>query len=136
MFSMKHLLMGVYQVCSNKSPWVKIGPGGAIYRWATSGPSWPSCFIKMLCNWLKSKWSIIIFYAVFLSFQTSINDLFYFPYITKKARSNAQQCTRRSYFLPLCFQSVTLTNPFVWKIWQIKKKQLYVAFCSGNYLER
>jgi hypothetical protein len=23
---MKHLLMGVYQVCSNKSPWVKIGP--------------------------------------------------------------------------------------------------------------
>jgi hypothetical protein len=28
MFSMKHLLMGVYQVCSNKSPWVKIGPGG------------------------------------------------------------------------------------------------------------
>jgi hypothetical protein len=33
MFSMKHLLMGVYQVCSNKSPWVKIGPagGGALY---------------------------------------------------------------------------------------------------------
>jgi hypothetical protein len=26
MFSMKHLLMGVYQVCANKSPWVKIGP--------------------------------------------------------------------------------------------------------------
>jgi hypothetical protein len=24
---MKHL-MGVYQVCSNKSPWVKIGPAG------------------------------------------------------------------------------------------------------------
>jgi hypothetical protein len=24
-FIMKHLLMGVYQVCSNKSPWVKIG---------------------------------------------------------------------------------------------------------------
>jgi hypothetical protein len=23
---MKHLIMGVYQVCSNKSPWVKIGP--------------------------------------------------------------------------------------------------------------
>jgi hypothetical protein len=23
---MKHLLMGVYQVCSNKSPLVKIGP--------------------------------------------------------------------------------------------------------------
>jgi hypothetical protein len=23
---MKHLQMGVYQVCSNKSPWVKIGP--------------------------------------------------------------------------------------------------------------
>jgi thiamine monophosphate kinase len=23
---MKHLLMGVYQVCANKSPWVKIGP--------------------------------------------------------------------------------------------------------------
>jgi hypothetical protein len=23
---MKHLLMGVYQVCSNKGPWVKIGP--------------------------------------------------------------------------------------------------------------
>jgi hypothetical protein len=23
---MKHLLMGVYQVFSNKSPWVKIGP--------------------------------------------------------------------------------------------------------------
>jgi hypothetical protein len=30
---MKHLLMGVYQVCSNKSPWVKIGParGGGGY---------------------------------------------------------------------------------------------------------
>jgi hypothetical protein len=26
MFSMKHLLMGVHQVCSNKSPLVKIGP--------------------------------------------------------------------------------------------------------------
>jgi hypothetical protein len=25
-FSMKHLLVGVYQVCSNKSPGVKIGP--------------------------------------------------------------------------------------------------------------
>jgi hypothetical protein len=25
---MKHLLMGIYQVCSNKSPWVKIGPAG------------------------------------------------------------------------------------------------------------
>jgi hypothetical protein len=23
---MKHFLIGVYQVCSNKSPWVKIGP--------------------------------------------------------------------------------------------------------------
>jgi hypothetical protein len=28
MFSMKHLLMGVYQICLNKSPWVKIGPAG------------------------------------------------------------------------------------------------------------
>jgi hypothetical protein len=34
---MKHLLMGVYQVCANKSPWVKIGPatlwggGGGAY---------------------------------------------------------------------------------------------------------
>jgi hypothetical protein len=40
---MKHLLMGVYQVCP------KIGPAGGreepIYRWATSGPSWPSCLI-------------------------------------------------------------------------------------------
>jgi hypothetical protein len=26
---MKHLLMGVYQVCSNKSPGVKNGPAGA-----------------------------------------------------------------------------------------------------------
>jgi hypothetical protein len=35
MFSMKHLLMGVDQFCSNKSPWVKIGPdeGG----WAGEG---------------------------------------------------------------------------------------------------
>jgi hypothetical protein len=23
---MKHLLMSAYQVCSNKSPWTKIGP--------------------------------------------------------------------------------------------------------------
>jgi hypothetical protein len=30
MFSMKHLLMGVYQVCSNKSPWVKIGPARGV----------------------------------------------------------------------------------------------------------
>jgi hypothetical protein len=29
MFSMKHLLMGVYQVCANKSPWVKL----ALQRW-------------------------------------------------------------------------------------------------------
>jgi hypothetical protein len=28
MLSMKYLLMGVYQVCSNKSPRVKIGPAG------------------------------------------------------------------------------------------------------------
>jgi hypothetical protein len=28
MFSMKHLLMCVYQVCSNENPWVKIGPAG------------------------------------------------------------------------------------------------------------
>jgi hypothetical protein len=28
MFRIKHLLDGVYQVCSNKSPWVKIGPAG------------------------------------------------------------------------------------------------------------
>jgi hypothetical protein len=26
---MKHLLMGVYQVCANKSPWVKL----ALQRW-------------------------------------------------------------------------------------------------------
>jgi hypothetical protein len=25
-FGMKHLLVSVYQVCSNKSPWAKIGP--------------------------------------------------------------------------------------------------------------
>jgi hypothetical protein len=33
MFSMKQLLMGVYHVCSNKSPCVKIGPvgGGDLY---------------------------------------------------------------------------------------------------------
>jgi hypothetical protein len=24
--------MGVYQVCSNKRPWVKIGPVGGLYR--------------------------------------------------------------------------------------------------------
>jgi hypothetical protein len=29
MFSMKHLLMGVYRVCANKSPWVKL----ALQRW-------------------------------------------------------------------------------------------------------
>jgi hypothetical protein len=33
--SLKHLLIGVNQVCSNKSPWFKIGPavgqGGALY---------------------------------------------------------------------------------------------------------
>jgi hypothetical protein len=28
MFSMKQLLMGVYHICSNKIPWVKIGPAG------------------------------------------------------------------------------------------------------------
>jgi hypothetical protein len=41
MISMKHLLMGVYQVCANKSPWVKLdlqrwgrgrwGLGGGLY---------------------------------------------------------------------------------------------------------
>jgi hypothetical protein len=29
-FSMKHLLMGVYQVCSNNGPWVKIGPAPGV----------------------------------------------------------------------------------------------------------
>ena len=33
MFSMKHLLMGVYQVCANKSPWVKL----ALQRWGGGG---------------------------------------------------------------------------------------------------
>jgi hypothetical protein len=33
MFSMKHLLMGVYQVCANKSPWVKL----ALQRWGVVG---------------------------------------------------------------------------------------------------
>jgi hypothetical protein len=28
---MKHLLMGVYQVCSNKSPWIKIDRAGGLY---------------------------------------------------------------------------------------------------------
>jgi hypothetical protein len=28
---MKHLLMAVYQVCSNKSPWFKIGIGPGAY---------------------------------------------------------------------------------------------------------
>jgi hypothetical protein len=31
MFIMIHLQMGVYQVCSNKSPWVKIGPAPVAY---------------------------------------------------------------------------------------------------------
>jgi hypothetical protein len=30
---MKHLLMGVYQVCANKSPWVKL----ALQRWGRWG---------------------------------------------------------------------------------------------------
>jgi hypothetical protein len=30
---MKHLLMGVYQVCANKSPWVKL----ALQRWGDGG---------------------------------------------------------------------------------------------------
>jgi hypothetical protein len=30
-FIMKHLQMGVYQVCSNKSSWVKIGPAPGAY---------------------------------------------------------------------------------------------------------
>jgi hypothetical protein len=30
-FSMKYVLMDVYQVCANKSPWVKIGP--ATFGW-------------------------------------------------------------------------------------------------------
>jgi hypothetical protein len=28
---MKHLLMGVFQVCSNKSPWVQTGPAPGAY---------------------------------------------------------------------------------------------------------
>jgi hypothetical protein len=28
---MKHLLMAVYQVCSNKSPWFEIGIGPGVY---------------------------------------------------------------------------------------------------------
>jgi hypothetical protein len=27
---MKHLVMGVYQVCSNKGPWVRIGPAPGV----------------------------------------------------------------------------------------------------------
>jgi hypothetical protein len=30
---MKHLLIGVYQVCANKSPWVKL----ALQRWGLGG---------------------------------------------------------------------------------------------------
>jgi hypothetical protein len=77
MFRMKHLLMGDYQVCSNKALDLKLALSeegetegkslffiicvslklnimkhlimgaplqGPIYMWATSGPSWPSCF--------------------------------------------------------------------------------------------
>jgi hypothetical protein len=48
MFRMKHLLMVVYKVCSNKSPGFKRALlWGPMYRWATSGPSWPSCSLLL-----------------------------------------------------------------------------------------
>jgi hypothetical protein len=56
MFSLKHLLMGVYQVFSNKSPWVKIGPaggqGGALYTGERlQGHHGPLvCFFLLFCK--------------------------------------------------------------------------------------